>query len=76
MVSSLDYETSVDLWSDIIAMEYPCRTIGPVLSQIFPLASAKAQQMGGFDRIVGIVNKLSSVIECFITIIRLQNRIT
>ncbi len=93
---SLDYVTSVDLWSDIIAMEYPlqhilrllnalflckikrqcllsfyfykekerltgegcvgvdipwqlCQTIGPLLSQRFPLASAKAQPRGGLS---------------------------
>ncbi len=78
---SLDYVSSVDLWSDKIAMEIAifthlslvissysfekelitsggyvemalpwqfCRTIGLLLSQRFPLSSAKAQPKGGF----------------------------
>ena len=65
----------MDLWSDIIAMEYPsphilslvitskgcvemgipwlfCRIIGPLLSQRFLLASAKAQPRGGFKYVL------------------------
>ncbi len=46
ILQSLDYVTSVDLWSDKIAIPWQfCRTIGPLLSQ-----SAKAQPRGGFLR--------------------------
>ena len=56
----LTIETSVDLWSDIIAMDHGslCRTIGPLHSQRFLLASAKGQPREGFSMLHIPIQKL------------------
>ncbi len=48
-MSKKSYLQAKDVWGWIIHAWQLCRTICPLLSQRFPLASAKAQPRGDFE---------------------------